>query len=42
MKKSSIKYISLISVISIFLLIFNFIIKPKIIMFAESIMAAFY
>lgn len=41
MKKSSIKYISLISVISIFLLIFNFIIKPKIIMFAESIMAAF-
>lgn len=41
MKKSNIKYIILIALISIFLLVFNFIIKPNIILYAESIMAAF-
>lgn len=41
MKKSNIKYIILIALISIFLLVFNFIIKPNIILYAESIMASF-
>ncbi len=41
MKKSNVKFTILMVLNSIFLLFFNFIIKPKIIMYAESIMAAF-
>ena len=41
MKKKNIKYVLLMSLISVFLIVFNFIIKKNLILYAESIMAAF-
>lgn len=41
MKKKNIKYLLLMSLISIFLIVFNLIIKKNLILYAESIMAAF-
>ena len=41
MKTKNLKHILLISLISIFLVIFNFILKKNFIIYAESVMAAF-